>query len=309
MKYLTITLAFLPLVVGLTSCGGGGQQQKKEGPVQIVATTTMITDLLENIGEDKVDVNGMMGPGVDPHLYKASESDASALYNAEMIFYNGLYLEGKLVDIFEKMKQQGKNITAVADTLDRDVLIPSAEYESHYDPHIWFNISHWKSVTAFVAEKLSSYDPENRDFYHRNKREYLKKLDTLSKKVDSMIAQVPKEQRILITAHDAFNYFGQAYDFEVLGLQGISTASEAGVQDVQRLSDVIVENEIKAIFIETSVPTRNIKALQKSVQSKGFEVKIGGELYSDALGDPDTREGTYVGMFLHNVKTITNALK
>ncbi|MCF8309074.1 MAG: zinc ABC transporter substrate-binding protein [Bacteroidales bacterium] len=307
IKKLAI-LATLGFILAFTACKNTGQKSD-DGKMYVVATTTMVHDLVKNIGGDRIKSDGLMGPGVDPHLYRASESDVSKLSNAEIIFYNGLHLEGKLVDVFDKMNRLGKNIYPVADTVKEDHLIPSADYASSYDPHIWFDINLWKKAAHFIADKLSKHDPENREYYQSNLKNYISEMDSVQKQINSLIDQVPKDKRILITAHDAFNYFGQAFGFEVVGLQGISTASEAGVKDVQNLADMIVKNKIGAIFIESSVPRRNIEALQEAVKSRGFDVKIGGELYSDALGTPGTEEGTYTGMFLHNVKTIVKALK
>jgi manganese/zinc/iron transport system substrate-binding protein len=269
----------------------------------------MITDMVTELGGDAVNVQGLMGAGVDPHLYKASEGDVNKLFNADMVIYGGLHLEGKLVEVFEKMESQGISMVAVSDTIPLSSLISSANFASNYDPHIWFDISLWKKASAYVAQKLIKTDPIHQELYTSNLDQYLSRLDSTEMKIKEMINTLPPENRVLITAHDAFNYFGKAYGFEVLGLQGISTATEAGVQDVQNLASVIVERKIKAIFIESSVPKRNIEALQASVKSKGFEVAIGGELYSDACGDAGTVEGTYIGMVLHNVSTITNALK
>ncbi|MDX1463458.1 MAG: zinc ABC transporter substrate-binding protein [Marinirhabdus sp.] len=277
--------------------------------LNIVTTTTMITDLVKNIGGDKVTVNGLMGAGVDPHLYKASEGDVNKLYNADIVMYNGLHLEGKLVEVFEKMERTGKTQVALAESLDKSGLIGSDYFASNYDPHVWFNIAYFKQFTAEVAKTLSEKDPDNAAYFQKNKEEYLQKLDELEAMVMAKIATLPKEKRILVTAHDAFNYFGKAYDFEVVGLQGLSTATEAGVQDVQRMSQFIMDNQVNAIFVESSVPRRTIEALQQSVQSKGKDVKIGGSLFSDALGSPNTPEGTYIGMFTHNVNTIVNELQ
>ncbi len=305
-KLITVFAAFLTLI----SCNTETKNQKEgDDPVKVVATTTMIADLLENIGGEKTEINGLMGPGVDPHLYKASENDVQHLFNAEIVFYNGLHLEGKLVDIFERMKQRGKHLYPITDTVNNNDLIPSGEFESNYDPHIWFDISIWKTATKYVTEKLADYDPENKEYYNKNKEKYLAKLDSLQEEITALISQVPEDKRILITAHDAFKYFGKAYDFKVMGIQGISTASEAGVKDIQNLSNIIVKNQIKAIFVETSVPERNIKALQKSVRSKGFKVNVGGQLYSDALGSKSEKTGTYTGMFRHNVETIAKGIK
>jgi len=279
------------------------------GKLNIVTTTTMITDLVENIGGDHINVQGLMGSGVDPHLYKASEGDVSKLANADIIFYNGLHLEGKLVEVFEKMGSQAKTPIALADELDKSTLIGSDYFASNYDPHVWFDINYFKQFATKVTLVLSQQDPKNAASYQTNKNIYITKLDKLQKDAVSVIETLPKEKRILVTAHDAFNYFGKAYGFEVVGLQGLSTATEAGVQDVQKLAAFIINRNIKAIFVESSVPRRTIEALQAAVKSKDHNVEIGGTLFSDALGNKGTNEGTYIGMFMYNVNTIINALK
>lgn len=250
-----------------------------------------------------------MGSGVDPHLYKASEGDVSKLVNADVIFYNGLHLEGKLVEVFEKMKHQDINTIAIGASLDKNTLIGSDYFASNYDPHIWFSVENWKIITNFVTHKLTEIDPKNAEAFRANGKAYLAKLNELETTLKNTIATLPKEKRILVTAHDAFSYFGKAYDFNVVGLQGLSTATEAGVQDVQKLANFIIEKEVKAIFVESSVPKRTIEALQAAVKSKNHEVTIGGTLFSDALGNEGTKEGTYIGMFEYNVNTIINALK
>jgi len=277
--------------------------------LNVVTTTTMITDLVKNIGGDLVNVQGLMGAGVDPHLYKASEGDVNKLFNADIIFYNGLHLEGKLVEVFEKMQNESRTQVALGETLDKAELIGSDYFASNYDPHVWFNIDYFKQFASEVTKVLSEKDPKNADNYAKNGADYAKRLDALQTSVKESIETLPKEKRILVTAHDAFNYFGKAYDFNVVGLQGLYTATEAGVQDVQRLSDFIIENNVKAIFVESSVPRRTIEALQAAVLSKDHEVKIGGSLFSDALGSPDTEEGNYIGMFTYNVQTIINELQ
>ena len=293
------------MIMALVSCKN---ETKDTGKLKIVATTSMITDIVQNIGGDFVELQGLMGAGVDPHLYKASEGDVAKLYNADIIFYNGLHLEGKLVEVFEKMEQT-KTTIALGESLPKDQLIGSEYFASNYDPHVWFNIQFFKQFAMTVTEQLSKKDPENSVNYIANEKIYLAKLDALEAEVTATIATLPEEKRILVTAHDAFNYFGKSYGFNVVGLQGLSTATEAGVQDVQRLSDFIIENKVKAIFVESSVPRRTIEALQAAVLSKKHEVIIGGSLYSDALGSTGTEEGTYVGMFKSNVNTIVNALK
>ena len=304
IKKLTLLFIFSTVFF---SCKKAVKQENQK--VNVVTTTSMITDLLHNIGGDAIEVVGLMGSGVDPHLYKASEGDVSKLVNADVIFYNGLHLEGKLVEVFEKMENQDIKTIPVAEKLDKNTLIGSDYFASNYDPHIWFSIENWKIISQYVVQQLSSADPKNATTFETNGKIYLEKLNELEKRLNSTITTLPKEKRILVTAHDAFNYFGQAYDFDVVGLQGLSTATEAGVQDVQKLANFIIEKEIKAIFVESSVPKRTIEALQAAVRSKDHEVAIGGTLFSDALGNPGTKEGTYIGMFEYNVNTIINALK
>lgn len=303
MKIITLLALLFSLLV---SCVG-----KKEGDntFDVVTTTSLITDLVKNIGGDKISVNGLMGAGVDPHLYKASEGDVSKLANADMILYNGLHLEGKLVDVFERMEKQNINAIAISDALDKNNLISSSHFESNYDPHIWFNIEYWEQITIFVANKLSEALPEHAATFKVNSEKYLQELKDLKVELDAEIASLPIDKRRLVTAHDAFNYFGKAFDFEVVGLQGLSTATEAGVQDVQKTAAYIIDHKIKAVFIESSVPRRTVEALQAAVNSKDHQVEIGGTLYSDALGNTGTEEGTYIGMFRYNVRTIVNALK
>ena len=284
-------------------------KKQDNGKLNIVTTTTMITDLVKNIGGDQVNIQGLMGSGVDPHLYKASEGDVTKLVNADIIFYNGLHLEGKLVEVFEKMGSQTKTPIALAEEIDKSTLIGSDYFASNYDPHVWFNIAYFKQFANKVTTVLANKDPNNADIYAENEKQYLDELNMLQEKIKATIETLPKEKRILVTAHDAFNYFGKNYGFEVVGLQGLSTATEAGVQDVQKLSAFIIDRKVKAIFVESSVPKRTIEALQAAVKSKGHEVIIGGTLYSDALGNAGTGEGTYIGMFEYNVNIIVNALK
>ena len=296
---------FLFITIAIIGCNNASEES---GKIKVVTTTSMVTDLVKNIGGDLIEVNGLMGAGVDPHLYKASEGDVTKLYKADIIFYNGLHLEGKLVEVFEKMGSKKMTI-ALGESLDENELIGSEYFASNYDPHVWFNIQFFKQFGDKVAESLAEIDAKNAEIFIENNAVYQKKLDELETELRASIETLPKEKRILVTAHDAFNYFGREYGFVVVGLQGISTATEAGVQDVQRLSQFIIENKVKAIFIESSVPRRTIEALQEAVLSKNHEVVIGGSLYSDALGNVGTAEGTYVGMFKANVKTIVEALK
>lgn len=283
---------------------GDGQNQR----INIVATTGMIADMVSVIGGDNVQVRGLMGPGVDPHLYKASAGDVALLSKADLIFYNGLHLEGKMTEIFEQMTKRGINTVAVSDGVNRGDLLAPPEFKGNYDPHIWFNVDLWSDTVGTVTAALIEIDSQNAGEYNKNAEAYLKQLSDLDQYVHQKADSLPQDKRVLITAHDAFNYFGRGYGFEVKGLQGISTESEAGTADVQSLAAIIVERRIPAIFVETSVPPRYIEAVQAAVKSRGFNVRVGGELFSDAMGNPGTPEGNYIGMVRHNINTIVNAL-
>jgi len=298
------SLAILPIL--FHSCAT--DKATEGGKLNVVCTTTMITDLAKELGKDQITVNGLMGAGVDPHLYKASEGDVTKLVDADLIFYNGLHLEGKLDEVFQKMGRDKKTV-ALGEVLAKSSLLESDQFASNYDPHIWFNIQNWIHIANKMCEELKANDAENATSYEANLKNYLEKLTVLESSVKASISTLPADKRILVTAHDAFGYFGKAYGFEVVGLQGLSTATEAGVQDVQRLAAFIIDKKVNAIFVESSVPKRTIESLQAAVKSKGHEVKIGGTLYSDALGDTGTVEGTYIGMFEYNVKTLVNSLK
>lgn len=300
----TYTLLLLAIIT-MYSCKEAKDQQSER--LNVVTTTTMITDMVKNIGGNVIQVQGLMGSGVDPHLYKASEGDVNKLAQADVVFYNGLHLEGKLVEVFEKMGTSIKTV-ALANAIDKTGLIGSEYFASNYDPHVWFDISYFKEMAIYLTQELKTLQPKDASIFEANSKAYIEKLNTLEQRIKTTISTLPEDKRILVTAHDAFNYFGKAYGFQVVGLQGLSTATEAGVQDVQNLSKFIIDNQVKAIFVESSVPKRTIEALQKAVNSKGFNVDIGGTLYSDALGNADTPEGKYIGMFEYNVKTIVNAL-
>jgi len=306
-------MILLSIIINLlifTGCAQKENSSKRDYSTrQINAVTTigMIADAVKNVGGERVNVTGLMGPGVDPHLYKASEGDVSRMASADVIFYNGLHLEGKMTEVFEQMQQRIKTV-AVTDGIDRYLLLSPKEFKGAHDPHIWFDVILWMAVIEKIRDTLIEMDPDNMTVYWNNSQQYVTKLVELQKYITGQLNQFPLEKRILITAHDAFNYFGRAYDFEVRGLQGISTATEAGAGDVQTLAQYIADNTVSAIFVETSVPLRNIEALQAAVKSRGYAAKIGGSLFSDAMGDPSTPEGTYIGMVRHNVNTIVNAL-
>jgi len=279
-------------------------QKTDDGMIDIVCTTGMIADMVQNIAGDRANVTGLMGPGVDPHLYKASQGDINSLNSAEIIFYNGLHLEGKMVDIFEKMNRT-KPVVAVAAPVDSSVLM---EYGETVDPHIWFDVSLWREAGGAVLTALTAYDSSSAEYFTSNYKNYMAKLDSLHRWVGDTLQVIPAERRVLVTAHDAFSYFGRAYDIEVVGLQGISTVAEFGVNDITRLVNMIVERQIKAIFVESSISPRSIKAVQEGVQSRGFDVQIGGTLYSDAMGEPGSNADTYIAMVRHNVRTLVEAL-
>lgn len=276
-------------------------------PINAVATIGMIADIVKEIGGDFVKVTGLMGAGVDPHLYKASEGDIHKLSNADIIFYNGLNLEGKMGDIFVKMARS-KPTVAVSDGIDPKMLREPPEFQGHFDPHVWFDVKLWAMATQQVVKALSDYDPAHAAVYADNAKRYLAQLDTLDKWCKTQIAQIPKAKRVLITAHDAFGYFGRAYDIEVVGLQGISTVSEFGLNDIKRIVDMIVDRKIEAVFVESSIPKRSIDAVVEGVKSRGHNVIIGGTLFSDAVGTAGTPEGTYIGMVRSNVATIATSL-
>lgn len=277
-------------------------------PIKVVATIGQITDVVKIIGRERVHVQGLMGAGVDPHLYKASESDVTKLAEAAIIFHNGLFLEAKMEDMFERMKRS-KLIVPVGEAVPVDLRLGSIQYSGHYDPHIWFDVTLWMLVTDKIAQTLIEHDPSRKEEYLQRAQAYQKELQELHEYVLRRASELPESQRVLVTAHDAFRYFGKRYGFEVVGLQGISTESQAGTKDVMALADFITQRKIQAIFIESSVPERNIRAVQDAVRARGWDVKIGGELFSDAMGSEGTFEGTYKGMVTHNIDTIVNALK
>jgi manganese/zinc/iron transport system substrate-binding protein len=281
---------------------------EKNSKPMVVSTIGMIHNIVQEIGKEHVNAIGLMGPGVDPHLYKASAGDVSALSKANLIFYNGLHLEAKMIDIFESM-QKTKPTVQVTKKIPTNVFLTPPEFAGFHDPHVWFDVSLWIYATKEVRDGLIELDPTHKTDYTKNAEAFIKELTTLHTWVQTQIQTIPKENRILVTAHDAFGYFGKAYDMRVVGLQGISTASEAGTHDIQNVTNIIIKNKVRTIFIESSVPVRQIKALQAAVKAKGWDVSIGEELFTDAMGDANTEEGTYIGMIKHNVNSIVHGLK
>lgn len=306
LPLLTVVLA------GLVTCFGTGcspsSSSSNDGQLRVVATTNILGDLVQQLAGDRVDLATLMGPGVDPHLYKASQGDIQRMAQADWVLYNGLHLEGKMTEIFPEMNRRGIATTAAAESLPDSVLIPSTEYASAYDPHVWFDVDLWRQVAAHVGQTLARLDTAHAAAYRERTRAYVQRLDSLDRYAATEMRRVPEAQRVLITSHDAFRYLGRAYDIEVRGLQGISTTSEAGTRDVQNLADFVTERRIPALFIETSVSPRGIQAVQEAVQARGFQVTVGGTLYGDALGNPDTPTGTYTGAVRHNVDTIVSGL-
>ncbi len=305
LKSLIVVLIALAVILLLTSCAP--QTEPQDEKYQVVATTTMLADLARVLGGEHVEVNGLMGPGIDPHLYKASAGDVTTMQNADLVVYNGMHLEGKMGDIFANLQEADKLIVEISKGLPESRLL--IDEEGAPDPHIWFDVMLWKDAAQKLYDALITLDPDNQEVYQQNFTNYKTELDNLHDYVLEQAQKIPEKSRVLVTAHDAFAYFGNAYGFDVMGLQGISTISEAGTADVKELADYIVENQIKAIFVETSVPKKNIIALQEAVKAQGFNVEIGGELHSDSLGSSGTDAETYIGTVKANIDTIVNALK
>ena len=312
IRHNTVAGLLLLLIVALAACGATTSAQDGQNvagrTIKALATVGMVGDGVGRVGGDRVAVATLMGPGVDPHLYKPSESDILRIGQADVVFYVGLHLEGKMGEVLERTGKR-RPVVAVTEGIAPDRLLKPEAFEGAYDPHVWMDVALWMETVRRVEETLSALDPESAAGYRERAETYLRELAELDAYAKRRIAEIPPESRVLVTAHDAFNYFGRAYGLEVLGLQGISTETEAGVGDVQGLTSVLVDRRIKAIFIESSVPRRNIEAVQAAARARGHHVAIGGELFSDAMGDAGTPEGTYIGMIRHNVDTIVNALK
>ncbi|MCD1161519.1 metal ABC transporter solute-binding protein, Zn/Mn family [Peribacillus frigoritolerans] len=307
MGFLKSIGGVLAALLVLTGCGNDtAESDNGNGKLDVVTTTGMIGDLVENIGGKHVEVTSLMGPGVDPHLYKATQGDVKTLDSADMIFYNGLHLEGKMTDIFEMMSKDKPTI-AVTEDFKENQLRKVGEKE--HDPHVWFDVKLWIVAAEAVKKELIAKDPDHEAEYRENYEEYVLQLEELDKYVHEEINKVPEDQRVLVTAHDAFGYYGESYGLDVRGLQGINTLSEYGSKDVTDMRNYLVENEIKAIFIESSVPRKAIEAVIQGAGKQGHKVEIGGELFSDAMGESGTEEGTYIGMVRHNTDTIVRALK
>lgn len=306
---LWAVVLFGVLAVALVGCGGAGAEEdgEVEGAIRATTTTTMITDLVEQVGGDRVEVQGLMGPGVDPHLYEPTQGDVDRLREADVIFYNGLFLEGQMNDILVQTARQTPAVQ-VTEAVPEDELLPSQDYEGQADPHVWWDPTLWETTVDTVVDELSGLQPDSADYFEERGEEYRQEIREAHEEAQAMVEEVPEDRRVLVTSHDAYGYFGERYGFEVRGLQGLSTETEAGAGDVQNLAEFLVENEIPAIFVETTVPRRNVEAVQAAARDRGFDVEIGGELYSDAIGEPGEPGGTYPGAFLENVESITSGL-
>ncbi len=272
----------------------------------IVCTTNIIADAVYNIVGDTCRIKTLMGPGVDPHIYRPRESDVSALSSAHIIFYNGLHLEGKMGEVFEHMRSTIPTI-AVGNFVAKSHLI-EADFKGLYDPHIWHDVMLWKSAVASIADAMCALDHERADFYRYNYHRYCDMLDSVELRIRNIIARIPESKRILLTAHDAFRYFGKAYGFQVIGLQGISTDSVITAHEIQEMADMVVQHKTKAIFLESSLPSRSMEAVRNAVKARGCDVLIASELYSDSLGDQSTTASNYCDMMIHNITTIVESL-
>ncbi len=278
---------------------------KDSKKLSILSTTSIINDLVKEIGGERVVARALMGPGIDPHAYRAKEEDARLLFNSEIIFYNGLNLEAKLGNILKKLGEE-KQVYAIADGITKSKLIQATEYE--YDPHIWFSIDLWKEAAQYVKNVLSEVDKPFAEYYASKYQSYLERLSDLSASTKNKFNQLPKKSRVLVTGHDAFSYFGRFFDFRVRSVQGVNTLAEASIGDIENLANFLIDNEVKAVFIETSISKKNLVAVQGSVFNKGHSLFIGGKLFADSLGTKKEQADSYISMFERNVDSIVFGL-
>jgi len=309
-RFLFSCVVLLASFLVLGGCRDLTDLDPAAGRIRVVCTTGQIGDMLEHIGGDRVQVRTLMGPGVDPHLYKATPGDLRLLKGAQVVFYNGLHLEGRLAEVLAKLAAR-KPTFAVIEEIERDApqrLRHAPEFPASYDPHVWFDVGLWADCADYATRRMMEIDPAHADEYRRRGDDYIAQLRALDDETRRRLATIPTEQRVLVTAHDAFGYFGRAYDVEVHGLQGISTADEADLGAINDLVRLLVARHVQAVFIETSVPSKNIRSLIQGCEAAGHNLKLGGELYSDAMGPAGTPEGTFIGMIEHNVNQIVHAL-
>jgi manganese/zinc/iron transport system substrate-binding protein len=290
-----------PSSAGTSSAPGGS------GRYNVVTTVAMITDIVQQVAGDHAHVTGLIGEGVDPHLYKPTRNDIARLQKADIVFYNGLLLEGKMVEALQQLARS-KPVHAVTAEIPRDYLLALPDAQGHHDPHVWMDVSAWRQAVLTVAKALGEFDPHRRTEYETNAQRYAEELEGLHAYVKRVIGSIPENRRVLVTAHDAFHYFGRAYGIEVMGIQGVSTESEAGLADINRLVSILVERDVPAVFVESSVADKNVRALLEGAAARGRTVTIGGTLFSDAMGPHGSYEGTYIGMLDHNATVIARAL-
>ncbi len=310
-------LACLTLIF-LAGCDRSGEASPSPDPVagtggsaevmEFVATVGMVGDVVRAVAGEHAEVETLIRPGVDPHLYRPTRDAMAALQSADAVFYVGLLLEGKMTDALIRTANEGRRVFAVAEAVDPSVLLEPEDFAGHYDPHLWMDPALWVQTVDIVRERLAEMDPDHADDYAANAAAFKTELEQLDAYAERALATVPESRRVLVTAHDAFNYFGRRFGFEVVGIQGLSTESEAGVRDIERLVDLLVERDVPAVFVESTVPEKNVRALIDGARQRGHAVTIGGELFSDAMGEVGTYEGTYVGMIDHNVTTVARAL-
>lgn len=307
----TAALVALVALALLPGCGlesGGGATAREDAAVRVTTTTNFITDTAQRVAGERASVRALMGPGVDPHLYRASAGDVEALREADLVLYGGLELEGKMGEVLEGLGES-RPVVAVTRDIPEDELIPAgAGQGSGFDPHVWFDVGLWMVATETIRDALIEVDPEGEEEYRRNADEYLRELARLDREVAQGLASIPAERRVLVTSHDAFRYLGRAYEVEVEGIQGISTEAEATTSDVERIAALIAERRIPSVYVESSVPPQTIEAVLAAARQRGFEVRRGGELFSDAAGPAGTEEGTYVGMVRHNLERLVEGL-
>ena len=305
----------------LVACGASGDSNQtnagerasagaaaRDYPYRVTATTGMVADIVRQVAGDRGEVSSIIGEGVDPHLYVPTRSDVASLIDADIVFYSGLLLEGKMTDTLIKVASSVRPVHSVTELVDESALLAPDEFAGHFDPHLWMDVSGWMQAVDAVTGALAEFDPSAADGYRKRAAGYRAGLAELHDYALRVVGSIPERQRILVTAHDAFNYFGRAYGLEVEGIQGMSTESEAGLDRINRLVDLLVTRQVGAVFVETTIAERNVRALIEGAAARGHTVVVGGELFSDAMGQPGTYEGTYVGMLDHNITTVARAL-
>lgn len=299
-----LSLAAGAVVAPMVWAGGARAQA---GKLSVVATTGMIADAARVVGGDLIEVRGLMGPGIDPHSYRQTRSDIAALTRADLVLWHGLYLEAQMEEFLLKLARR-QPVVAVGEAVPQEARIGHEDYEGRFDPHVWMVPDLWLPVVDRVATALSDLRPEDSALFEANAQAYKDEITALGSYAEGVLASVPDPARVLVTAHDAFGYFGRAYGYEVEGIQGISTESEAGLARIRNLVDLLAARDIRAVFVESTVSDRNVRALIEGAAAQGHEVRVGGELFSDAMGLPGSYEGNYLGMIDHNMTTIARAL-